>query len=606
MPGYATAVQSANIPADGYVTVNFVLTPIPPKTYYVDSFAGDDSNDGLSTNTPWLTITNGDARGILNPGDTVVISGYFLTLLSGDKTAVSMNTCSGTPSLPITYMSTQDTMIDTVPYTDPSDDSVHGSCVKINADYIALNGIWVNGTCYPLTLNDTTGSIVENCTVTSSDWSLHGLWISGGIDCCVHNNIINMTATSGASLSPGVADDDSGTGNMVVNNTIYACTGAAYESPDDETGRVFKNNILYECGYGIHAGNTGIDHGHNILWEVPAANLIIPGTDSTYVLNATEGVIDPMLVDPDNPNQLMKDFNLQAGSPAIDAGAYVGLPFQGLWPDIGAFEYPGPVQPALVTVTGWVKNTAGTAISGAAVTAGAYSNASTTTNSSGNYTLVNVPGVAMTMSASANGYGTVTQTPNLATARVVNFTVGLVPPLTRLSQLRVALDNTNFSMAGSSKIVTVSSGVLAGNVIYIEESDRTCGIKVALASGQSVAAGNGITLTGTIKTDANGERYIQCTSIDSNDNATTAPKAVGIANNGITNLVGTLVRVWGSTTPGSGVVTVNDGGLFPDGTSGIKVSTTGITKTIGSFLFRNRNSRQDDRWRTHCPAKRKP
>ena len=36
--------------------------------------------------------------------------------------------------------------------------------------------------------------------------------------------------------------------------------------------------------------------------------------------------------------KLNKDFRLNAGSPAIDAGFDVGLPYYGSAPDIGAFE----------------------------------------------------------------------------------------------------------------------------------------------------------------------------------------------------------------------------------------------------------------------------
>lgn len=46
---------------------------------------------------------------------------------------------------------------------------------------------------------------------------------------------------------------------------------------------------------------------------------------------------DPMFVDP-----LNDDFHLQPGSPAIDAGMDVGLPFQGIAPDIGAYEVSNP------------------------------------------------------------------------------------------------------------------------------------------------------------------------------------------------------------------------------------------------------------------------
>ena len=170
---------------------------------------------------------------------------------------------------------------------------------------------------------------------------------------------------------------------------------------------------------------------------------------------------------------------------------------------------------------------------------------------------------------------------------IINFALGAptcpVPMLQTLSTQCIAGDGTRVRIT-NAKIVTVSSGVFAGNAVYIEESDRTCGIKVVLPAGLSVTAGNGITLTGTLTSDANSERYIDCDTIDSNDGSTAAPKAVGVANNGVTNLVGMLVKVWGSTTAGSGFVTINDGSLFPDGKSGITVSTTGITKTIGSFL----------------------
>ncbi len=128
--------------------------------------------------------------------------------------------------------------------------------------------------------------------------------------------------------------------------------------------------------------------------------------------------------------------------------------------------------------------------------------------------------------------------------------------------------------------------MFTGNAVYIEESDRTCGIKVVLGPSQSVTVGNAIALTGTLATDANGERYIVCTSIDSNDNGTNALAAVGIANNGIPNVVGLLVKVWGATTPLTGIVNVNDGSVFDsDGNNdGVNVSTANITKTIGSFL----------------------
>jgi parallel beta-helix repeat protein len=57
---------------------------------------------------------------------------------------------------------------------------------------------------------------------------------------------------------------------------------------------------------------------------------------------------DPLFVDPPY------DYHLQAGSPAIDAGMDVGLPYEGSAPDMGAFEFDNtpPAAPSLI----WPEN----------------------------------------------------------------------------------------------------------------------------------------------------------------------------------------------------------------------------------------------------------
>ncbi len=206
----------------------------------------------------------------------------------------------------------------------------------------------------------------------------------------------------------------------------------------------------------------------------------------------------------------------------------------------------------------------------------------TLTDASGNYTISNWPLGVTEMTAYQSAYGEIIKTVTIVSGvNTVDFAWWNKVPM-KLGQLKALADTTAVQVL-SPVTVAVNSGLLGPNVTYVEESDRTCGIKVVLPPGQSVNAGNRITLTGTLTSDANGERYIQCSTINSNDNGTTAPKAVGVVNKGVANLVGTLVKVWGGVTPGSGFVTLNDGGLSP-GTSGITVSTAGITKTIGSFL----------------------
>jgi hypothetical protein len=60
-------------------------------------------------------------------------------------------------------------------------------------------------------------------------------------------------------------------------------------------------------------------------------------TIASMTPNEDHSVIgDPLFVDPDNG-----DYRLREGSPAIDAGVDVGLPYLGDAPDIGAFEHQG-------------------------------------------------------------------------------------------------------------------------------------------------------------------------------------------------------------------------------------------------------------------------
>ena len=48
---------------------------------------------------------------------------------------------------------------------------------------------------------------------------------------------------------------------------------------------------------------------------------------------------------------------LQSGSPAIDAGVDVGLPYSGSAPDIGAYEYGGSLLSSnpLIKFWNWIK-----------------------------------------------------------------------------------------------------------------------------------------------------------------------------------------------------------------------------------------------------------
>ena len=404
---YVPWTQSVVIPAGSAVTVNFALNQKDlGAVYYVAGLGspGDggesDSNDGLAPvlgggHGPWASINNGDAKGILNPGDYVMISGYFSPSAATGTSCVPISVCSGTAADPITYI---------CPDAQPNEAMIDmyqtGDGPRITANYIVLNNLWINGTGNPVELLDVTGCVVRNCNITSNSgaYAPKGLWMSGCTNCEVDHNYISVSGANGSGTSNqswGITDDTAGSGNVVVNNTMYSCSGGGYRSPDDLPGRVFENNIVYQCGCGVWSGNIGISHGWNIFWGIPPADLVVPGTDSAYVLNSTETTnIDP---------QLYSDNSLPSTSPAIDSGVYVGLPFCGSWPDIGAYEYPEPGPNGWATITGTVCN-GFIPVSGALVTAGPNNQASTTTDATGSYTLLQIPAWYQPMTATGSSY----------------------------------------------------------------------------------------------------------------------------------------------------------------------------------------------------------
>ena len=549
--------------------------------------AGSDTTGSGSQANPWATIDFADRNNRLMPGDTVEIAAGTYTITTNP--GINLARCSGADGAPITY--TGDGIVDvSCTYVNPdpvNNPAADGSALKIyGANYLVIDGLFITGTEIPLYLSADKIEIENSRISTTALGNATSCFsLSGATNCTLHNNIFGPTPASAGSRggSGGISQwASSSENNQIYNNDFIGIQNSAVMDMD-RTGTQFKNNIIKDCSYGIWGENSTNSHENNLLYNVG-----VPFFDTTQQSTETTN-LDPLFID-----QANNDFRLQttaagypANSPAIDAGVYVGLAFNGSWPDIGAFESAGTPGAPVTTVSGHVY-VDGVDGSGVTVTAGAENNASTTTDASGNYTLPGMPCGSQPMSASKSGYAPDANTVTLAAGGdIINFALGTPPapvPISRLSQLNaVAGDGTRVRIT-NAKIVTVSSGVFAGNAVYIEETDRTCGIKVVLPAGLSVTAGNGITLTGTLTSDANSERYIDCDTIDSNDGSTAAPKAVGVANDGATNLVGMLVKVWGSTTAGSGFVTINDGSLFPDGKSGLTVSTTGITKAIGSFL----------------------
>lgn len=210
------------------------------------------------------------------------------------------------------------------------------------------------------------GLIAENVIYGAENWGpnepgdIHsGIWIKDAAEnITIRNNRIYENDGPGIMLSDRQNDYI-----YVYNNTLYsnclaaeaAGQGEIYLSGPDETTPtiVIKNNLLYATETGratlysnIYEDNITIDHNCHFSDD---AFKVRRDNGTTYTVWATyQGAgfepnsinEDPSMVNPGGAN-----FALEPGSPCIDAGDYVGIPYYGDDPDIGALEYDTPPIP---------------------------------------------------------------------------------------------------------------------------------------------------------------------------------------------------------------------------------------------------------------------
>jgi parallel beta-helix repeat protein len=170
--------------------------------------------------------------------------------------------------------------------------------------------------------------IHDNNSLTTS--SVGGIVVAGGLSVTgiqIDNNLVYNNGSSPAhGNSPGILVNIS-RGTRVWNNTVYGNQGYGIQLQETSgINAVVQNNIVYGNAYG---------------------EILDKGTNTTMDHNLTT---DPKFI---NANAL--DFNIQARSPAIDAGESLsevttdfrrGRRPQGLSHDIGAFEVgASPLRP---------------------------------------------------------------------------------------------------------------------------------------------------------------------------------------------------------------------------------------------------------------------
>lgn len=185
-----------------------------------------------------------------------------------------------------------------------------------------------------------------------------GIYLGGGAtNASIHHNTFHNID---GGIGPGTAVLDSTHNNTIYNNLVYNMLGAVRwgKGPSgfilrSSTGDTFYNNTIVGAWTGIIAlgewGPSILAMNNNIVKDMSAYGMFLSdgmvASDLTgdYNLfyncpNTYDGGIpglNDLIADP----LLDGTYHLMAGSPAIDAGIDVGLPFGGAAPDIGAFEF---------------------------------------------------------------------------------------------------------------------------------------------------------------------------------------------------------------------------------------------------------------------------
>ena len=204
-----------------------------------------------------------------------------------------------------------------------------------------------------------------------------------------------------------------------------------------------------------------------------------------------------------------------------------------------------------------------------------------------------------------------------------------------LAQLAVAVDVFGAKTKPDDMEVqlvgkVVSRAFPSEDVFYIQEPDRACGIKVLdSADAAAVAPGDLVGVTGIMKTDAAGERYVEASATDVTgstdppvpltmvnrsvggagrfDNAGTGAGQIGAVNATGLNNIGLLVRTAGRVTEvGAGYFCIDDGSPAEGVGQPRRIrvdNPTGHTPAVGDFASVTGVSSLTDQGTTEPPAR---
>jgi hypothetical protein len=358
-----------------------------------------------------------------------------------------------------------------------------------------------------------------------------------------HNNVVEVNISGGLAFAMDYTDGTSSIYNNVFHHTRIRGMSLYYCPRTGQPGSVeLKNNIFNDVTDGaICMWNCTLNNSHNLI-----------NTNDfgwAYEGQTVAGTGDIVDQDPTFVDQPAGDYRLLAGSPAIDAGTDVVLPYQGSAPDMGAFEtlgISGPTGTVMGTITdaGTGEVLADALVSH--VAGGAY--LITKSDYFGGYTLIVPAGASQTIQAEKAHYVTQTKTADVPSGGSVTKDFALVFDAyvsDKISNIKAKPDNTAVKL--TTAVVTAP---FAYGMAYVEEESRATGIGVFLPAGVTVDEGDRIALQGVMETH-HGERFLNASYVWPID-STTPLGPLGMTNKAVRGAgapnTGLLVKVWGKVT----------------------------------------------------------